>query len=87
MSIRFKFPLLCILSLAAPLGCGPTEVGDDCDEVGDPDECEDGAICTNVSDSNNDGVCLWICDNNDHCPADHECNGVSGTNTKSCQPK
>ena len=62
------------------------EVGEECEDIGDDDECEDGAICTNISDSN-DGVCAWLCEKDDHCPADFECNGIASSNRKSCQPK
>ena len=86
MSSLLKLPLLCALLLAAPLGCGSAEVGEECDEIGDDDECEDGAICTNEGDSE-EGTCRFICEKDDHCPPDHECNGVAGTSIKSCQPK
>lgn len=81
-----KLRALAVLVLLLPLGCGSAEVGEDCDDVGDDDECEEGAICTNLGNSP-DGVCLWLCEKDDQCPPDHECNGVSGTNAKSCQPK
>jgi hypothetical protein len=83
MVLLRKLPLLFAL-LLAPLGCGEQEVGEECDDVGDTDECEDGAICTN---SGAGSYCAWLCDNDRHCPRDFECNGVSGTNRKSCQPK
>jgi hypothetical protein len=80
-----ELSLLLVLSFV-PLACGSAEVGDECDDVGDTDECEDDAICTNEGDSS-EGTCRWLCENDEDCPADHECNGVSGTNVKSCQPK
>jgi hypothetical protein len=70
--------------LVGAVACGSSEVGEECDDVGSADECEDGAICTTDRGGT---VCRRICDTNDQCPADHECNGVSGTNVKSCQPK
>ena len=87
MSRPLKLPLLCILLLLAPLGCGSAEVGEECDEVGDTDECEDGAICTNLSTEEDPGICLWLCENDDECAADEACNGIAGSNRKSCQPK
>ena len=86
MVLLRKLPLLAALLLLAPLGCGSAEVGEECDEIGDDDECEDGAICSNI-DGNSDGVCAWLCENNEQCAPDFECNGVAGTNRKSCQPR
>ncbi len=72
-----------LLSLAL-VGCASAEIGDECDTPGDADACVDGAICTNSSDGN---VCRKSCTNDDACGADEECNGISGSTTKSCQPK
>jgi hypothetical protein len=85
-TVRKLLPLT-VLLLLLPLGCGPNEVGEECDEVGDTDDCEDGAICTNVGDSNEEGICYWICEDHPQCAATQQCNGVSGTNLKSCQPQ
>ncbi|HVJ22248.1 MAG TPA: hypothetical protein VM686_42875 [Polyangiaceae bacterium] len=83
----FEVPVLAALFLlAAPIGCGAQEVGEECEDVGDDDECEDGAICTNDGASPA-AYCAWLCENDDHCPPDFECNGISGTSAKSCQPK
>jgi len=70
--------------LVGAVACGDAEIGEECDEVGSSDECEDGAICTNEETG---AVCRAICTDDAQCPADHECNGISGTNVKSCQPK
>jgi len=75
-----KIPLLLLLVLL--VGC-TSEVGEECDDVGSTDDCEDGAVCTNEGDG---GVCRFLCDDQVQCPAGHSCNGVSGTNLKSCQP-
>jgi hypothetical protein len=86
MSSLLKVPVLVALFAFAPLGCGPQEVGEECEDVGDDDECEDGAICTNDGDRP-DGYCAWVCENNDHCPPGFECNGIANSRAKSCQPK
>jgi hypothetical protein len=86
MPLFTKLPLLCALLLCAPLGCGPQEVGEECDDIGDDDECEDGAICTNDGPSG-DGYCAWICENNDHCQPDFECKDIRDSHVKSCQPR
>jgi hypothetical protein len=65
------------------LGCSKPDVGEDCDEAGNADECADGALCTNEDDG---AVCRTLCVEQEDCPAGHACNGVSGTNLKSCQP-
>ncbi len=82
--MTFMTRTLLALALSLPLGCGSAEVGEDCDDIGDNDECEDGAMCTNEDGG---GVCRYLCDDDDHCPPNHECNGVSGSNAKTCQPK
>jgi hypothetical protein len=68
---------------ALTLACGSAEVGEECDEAGSTDECEDGAICTNEESG---AVCRALCKETEECPAQHACNGVSGSNLKSCQP-
>ena len=73
--------LLAPLAVALLVGCGASEVGEECDDVGDTDECEDGAICTNEEGG---AVCRALC--KETCPRGESCNGVSGTNLKSCQP-
>jgi hypothetical protein len=65
------------------LGCGGAEVGESCDDAGSTDDCEDGAICTNEDQG---AVCRLLCKETAECPPAHSCNGVSGSNLKSCQP-
>ena len=65
--------------------CGGADVGESCDEVGSSDECVDGAICTNEGDAAK--VCRLSCRSQDDCPSDHDCNGISNSSEKSCQPK
>jgi len=64
--------------------CGDAEIGEECDDVGSTDECEDGAICTNEETGS---VCRALCTDDTQCPETQACNGISGTNVKSCQPK
>jgi hypothetical protein len=65
------------------LGCGDAEIGEECEGVGSTEDCEDGAICTNEETG---AVCRALCADTTQCPPAHTCNGVSGTNLKSCQP-
>ena len=67
------------------IGCGSaSEIGEDCHTEASQEECVEGAICTNdVSDT---FVCRLSCVEQEDCPSDQNCNGISGTNTKSCQP-
>lgn len=76
---------LCGLWLVlAALACGGDgSVGDPCDVSGDLDECEEGAICTNENDG---AACRVLCADHQDCESDERCNGVSGSNRKSCQP-
>jgi hypothetical protein len=70
--------LLCV-------ACGRADTGESCDKVGDTDECVDEAICTN--ESNGSQTCRKRCTEDTQCASSEQCNGVSGTNIKSCQPK
>ena len=74
---------LFVTGIPFALGCGASDVGEECDGVGSSDDCEDGAICTNEGTG---AVCRWLCKETVDCPAGHSCNGVAGTNLKSCQP-
>ncbi len=67
-----------------PYACA-ADVGDACDKSGDTAGCVDGAICTNLKGGDN--VCRKQCTSSDECAANEACNGVSGANIKSCQPK
>lgn len=73
------FPWVLLLTVA----CGSAEIGEECADPGESGECEDGAVCTNEG---NGGICRAGCDDTADCPPAHTCNGVSGTNLKSCQP-
>jgi hypothetical protein len=64
-------------------GCGSPGLGETCDKAGSTDACEDGLVCTNESDRN---TCQQLCTDQAQCTAGLSCNGVSGTNLKSCQP-
>jgi hypothetical protein len=63
-------------------GCG-AKIGETCKTAGS-DECESGAICTNDSTAL---TCRKTCTTDAECASTEQCNGVSGTNIKSCQPK
>lgn len=74
--------LLCVtLGL---LGCGASEIGEECDTPNDVDECVDGAVCTNEADGVN--RCRKECRDMPDCPTGTSCNGISGGSRKSCQP-
>ena len=75
MKRTFCGRLAVVLSLLL-VACGGAEVGEDCDEAGATDECEDGAICTNEEAG---AVCRSLCKETLECPAQHACNGVSGS--------
>lgn len=70
--------------LAAACG-GEGEVGEACDTSGSQDECVEGAICD--SGDGEGAVCLAICEVQEDCAADEDCNGVSGSSIKACHPK
>lgn len=80
---RILVRFACLASLMVMTGCGEAEIGEDCDESGSLDECVEGAICTNEGE---DAVCRALCSEHDDCPSGQLCNGVSGSNQKSCQP-
>jgi hypothetical protein len=75
--------VMLVLASVLLVACGSAEVGEECDDAGETDECEDDAICTNEDSG---AVCRWLCDETSMCAAGHTCNGVSGSNLKSCQP-
>ena len=76
------FVLLCVLGASA---CsGKADVGEECDTPGSTDDCENGAVCTNDLGGRR---CRRVCNDDTQCTALEACNGVSGTNIKSCQPK
>jgi len=63
--------------------CGDPELGEECDDPGSSIECEHGAICTS---EHGRAFCRARCVEQEDCPPAYACNGVSGTNLKSCQP-
>jgi hypothetical protein len=76
---------LALLLLLGTFGCsGEAELGEECDTSGSTDECVSNAIC---SDDAGGRRCRRICKDDAECAASEACNGVSGTNIKSCQLK
>lgn len=84
---RFIFTTtLALVLAAASYGCGGKgEIGDGCDTAGATDECAEGVICTNNADST--FTCRKLCTDQAQCAANENCNGISNSNQKSCQPK
>jgi hypothetical protein len=77
--------VLTLSALLATVACsGKSDVGEACDTAGSTEECVDGAICTN---GDAEPTCRRRCTDDTQCAAAEACNGVSGTNLKSCQPK
>lgn len=76
---------LIVFTGALAAACSDAELGEKCEDVGKTDECEDGLICG--ADTGGAVVCLKLCAEDTQCPADRECNGVSGTNVKACRLK
>ena len=75
-----------LVALACVLGCacGGAEIGESCDEPGSTDECVDDAVCTN--EESDASRCRELCEEHEDCPEAHSCNGISGSDLKSCQP-
>ncbi|WP_437947449.1 hypothetical protein WME98_42855 [Sorangium sp. So ce296] len=68
-------------------GCGGgAALGEACEDEGADGECEDGAVCGKPDDSAA-LECLKVCVEQADCPADQECNGISGSDIKGCRPK
>lgn len=65
--------------------CGSgTKVGETCTTAGaQTDQCGEGGVCTPEGTLL---ICRVICEKQEECGADEECNGLTG-NVKSCQPK
>lgn len=63
--------------------CGDPEIGEECDDPGSSIECEHGAVCTT---QHGQSICRARCVEQEDCPPAYACNGVTGTNLKSCQP-
>ena len=63
-------------------GCGGSDVGEKCDTLASTDECVSDAICSADSAGT---VCRKTCSVQTDCGSGETCNGISGTNRKSCQ--
>ncbi|MBK8169514.1 MAG: hypothetical protein IPK60_04120 [Sandaracinaceae bacterium] len=75
---------LTVLICVSIVGCGHSEIGEECDAVGSTNVCVEGAICTNEADGA--ASCRKVCVTQEDCGATESCNGVSGASIKSCQP-
>jgi hypothetical protein len=70
-----------LLGALACIGCGKSDNGEECDQM---DDCKDGLVCTTDWQGRH---CRQACTAQDQCPPGFDCNGVEGTNVKSCQPQ
>ena len=77
-------PFLAPLAFVFAVACDDGDIGEECGEPGEMDECVDGAICTNEGEG---AFCRALCKEQEDCPDDESCNGVSDTKLKSCQPE
>ena len=55
-----------------------------CSTLGSTAECPADTVCTQHSAGI---LCAPICQNQDDCRAEYECNGLTGAAVKSCRPK
>lgn len=55
-----------------------------CAMLGSEQDCPGGTVC---SPHNNQQLCAPICETKAECRADYECNGITGSDKKSCRPK
>jgi hypothetical protein len=83
MNMRILIVGLC--AIAALVGCGEEGfVGASCETAGSTEQCGDGLVCDQID---NETLCLALCDKQEDCGADEDCNGVSKSNLKACHPK
>ena len=87
MRMRRWMTAVAIVALGVcAIGCGESDVGEECDESGSTQECVADAVCTGEGGS---AYCRLICTSQDDCPDGFNCNGIEGTSSselKSCQP-
>jgi hypothetical protein len=79
-----------VVLLLALAGCGGEgEIGEECGAEGADGECVDGAVCGQTKGDDEGEVleCLVVCEEQEDCGADEDCNGVSGTSIKGCRPR
>jgi hypothetical protein len=79
--------LVVFTSLLFVLACSSeADVGADCDEAGKTkDQCVDGAIC--AKNKGGDLICQKLCNEQADCEKEENCEGIEGTNQKSCRPE
>ena len=63
---------------------GRADVYEACPVSGQIDACVDGAICAKAV--NGALICQFMCNDSKNCPQGTDCQGVAGTNLKSCRP-
>jgi hypothetical protein len=82
----FVHTLALASAIAAFGACGDSqaEIGGHCDTPGNIDECVSGAVCANDAEGNH---CRKSCTDQAQCASTENCNGISGSNLKACQPK
>ena len=81
--MRFHSQLVTSVLFGALAACGG-DIGDDCDDEGDRDECVDEALCAKTKDG--DLECMKLCTKQDDCPSTTECKGTP-SDLKVCRPK
>jgi hypothetical protein len=84
MILKKVIVIVSMLLFVVVTGCGASDIGEECDTSGSIDDCVGGAICTAFGTAN---TCYKLCKEQTECSAEEDCNGVSGSNLKSCQPK
>jgi hypothetical protein len=76
--------LLGVALAAAACASSAPDVGEKCDKAGDVAACVETALCTN--ETGGALTCRKRCTVQTDCASTEACNGVSGSNLKSCQP-
>lgn len=79
--------LAVLATMGCLLGCGESDIGEECDESGTTDECVADGVCT--GEGGETAYCRLICTVQEDCPEGFNCNGVPGASAselKSCQP-
>jgi hypothetical protein len=76
-----------VVSAAMALSCGGAgDVGEECSEPGNVDQCVDGAVCHDRDAVDAPGQCRLICTDDTDCPDDGSCEDVMDSPYKGCIP-